>query len=90
MAIINGFKGTLDFYVHKGQVCVRTWPRYSPRQPTTDEQANQNRFVTATRLASQVTPSVRGAYLAMAQGTRWTWKDIFIRDYMARVFRVGT
>jgi len=32
--IIRGFKGILDFYVHRGVPCVRAWPKYRPARQT--------------------------------------------------------
>jgi len=38
--IIDTFKGTLDYYVHRGIPCVRSWPRppTGPRSPAVQEQ----------------------------------------------------
>ncbi|GAH33013.1 unnamed protein product, partial [marine sediment metagenome] len=34
LEIIRGFKGILDFYVRRGTVCVRAWPKYRPARQT--------------------------------------------------------
>ena len=84
-ATIDGYKGLVDFYLWKGVPCARRWPRYTPRNPTDAERANQERFAYINKLASSVGPEVREYYSRMAAGTSWTWKDLFVRAYMTGI-----
>lgn len=81
-SIIDGYKGKLDFYVHKGQPCVRSWPRYTPRQPYPLEKANQQAFAYINKLWTTIPPFIRQQYQRMAIGTDFRAQDIFVRGYM--------
>lgn len=81
-AIIDGFKGVIDYYVHKGQVCVRRWPRYTPRPPHPNEGANQQRFAYINQLAPTLPEYVKDQYRLMAVGSPWSWKDLLVQSYM--------
>ncbi|GAI21985.1 unnamed protein product, partial [marine sediment metagenome] len=52
MAIVNGFKGTLDFYVHCGTNCVRKWPR-SPGHSRAPEVEAQGKITGPFSLATK-------------------------------------
>jgi hypothetical protein len=82
MAIVDGFKGTLDFYVHKGQVVVRKWPRYQPRVPTADEKANQDLFSYAMKAWRTLPLYLQRQYRTMAVSTKFRPQDIYIRLYI--------
>lgn len=77
--IIAGFKGTIDFYVHRGIPCARRWPRYHPRPPSPDELFNQDNFARLNQLASTLGQEVKEAWGLMVAGTSWTWKDAFVK-----------
>lgn len=81
-AIIDGFKGAIDFYVYKGIPCARKWPHWKPRQPTPAERANQEAFAYINKLAGSLPKATIDAFKAMAQGTPLTWKDLLVRGYM--------
>lgn len=82
MAIIDGFKGNLDFYVYKGIPCVRRWPRYYGRKPYTAEKANQDAFAYAMKQWRELPAYVRRQYWRMAQSTPYRPQDIYIRTYL--------
>lgn len=53
LEIIRGFKGIIDFYVHRGVPCARAWPRYMPARRTDASKAAATLFgaiITAYRL----------------------------------------
>lgn len=82
LAVINGFKGTIDFYLNMGIPCARSWPS-SPghdRAPAVEEQWPI--FTTATRLWNELSQEVRDAYKQMASGLHLTGRDIFIKGYI--------
>lgn len=80
--IIDGFKGKVDFYLWKGIPCARSWPRYRPRAPTSEEREAQETFSYATLVANLLPPFVVAQYRKMTAGTPWTWKDLFIKGYL--------
>ena len=89
LEIIDGFKGTLDFYVYMGLNCVRTWPR-SPgkiRSPAVMAQWAAWRYI-----ASQwnyLSPEVRRAYEQTATGSSLTGRDLFTKSFISTYFRDG-
>lgn len=82
-ALIDGFKGHVDFYVHKGQVCARRWPRYYPRTPTTPEKANQDAFAYAMKTWASLPLFIQRQYWRMAVSTPFKAQDIYIRTYLS-------
>jgi len=86
LAIINGFKGTLDFYVWNGINCVRSWPRppEGPRSPAV--QATWPAFSWATKNWQSLSQEVQDAYRAMAAGTSLTGRDLFIKLYITKKY----
>lgn len=89
LAIIDGFKGTIDYYVHDGQPCARRWPRSpsAPRAPAV--QAAWVAFSEATALWSILSPSIKEAYRQTAVTTNLTPRDLFTKSYITDYFRPG-
>lgn len=81
-AIVNKFKGTIDFYYWKGMPCARSWPRWPPRVPTAPELANQELFAYAMRQSKLLLPVIRQAYLDLCYGTPYRWQDLFCMGYI--------
>lgn len=82
LAIIDGFKGTIDFYLYMGIPCARKWPVWRTRKPYPDEKANQDDFATISKAATSMPLEFLEAYRELAQGTPFTWKDLMTRTYM--------
>ena len=82
LAVINGFKGTVDFYVHCGIACARAWPRSPGHRRAPAVEATWPAFTTATRLWNQLSPEVREAYNQMSAGLRLSGRDILIKGYL--------
>lgn len=82
LATIDGFKGTIDYYMWRGIPCARKWPTWHTRTPTPAEAANQQRFSYANRLWSSASTVVKNACNEMAIGTPWTGKDLFVKGYL--------
>jgi len=81
-AIIDGFKGTLDFYMYKDTAVVRKWPSWTKREPHPDEKVNQDAFAYINKLAASLPSYIQDQYRTMAAGTPFTWKDLLVRAYM--------
>lgn len=84
-SIIDNLKGTIDYYLWKGIPCCRKWPHWPKRSPTPEEKANQDAFAYINHQVKNVPPYVRQQYVNMAASTMLTWKDLFIRAYMAGI-----
>lgn len=82
MKIISGFKGTLDFYVHDGLNCVRSWPRSPGHQRSPAVQAGWPAFTWAVKNWPNLALVVQQAYEHEATGTNMTGRDIFMKSYM--------
>jgi len=81
--IIDGFKGVLDFYLWMGIPVCRAWPIYRPHEPSAAERAAQERFSYINKLATTVDPLIRQAFVDMAIGTSFTWKDLYVKAYLS-------
>lgn len=82
LKVINGFKGTLDFYVHCGQVCVRSWPRSPGHDRAPAVEARWPAFAWAASYWNYLDQSVRQAYIDQATGTYMTGRDIFVKNFI--------
>lgn len=83
MEIIDGFKGVIDFYVHDGQACVRSWPRSSGPHRAPAVEAQWPAFTWAAKNWLTLSEEVRQAYRQMAAGTNMTGRDIFVKSYIS-------
>lgn len=80
--VIGGFRGLLDFYVHCGQPCVRSWPR-SPgqrRAPLVEEQWPS--FAFSGYYWKLLPLEVKEAYIQNASGFPVSGRDIFTKSYI--------
>ena len=82
LAVISGFKGIVDFYVHDGVACARAWPRTPGHRRAPAVEARWPAFTTASRLWNDLSLEIREAYKRMSAGTRWSARDIFIKGYL--------
>ncbi len=85
-AIIDGFKGTLDYYVYMGLNCVRSWPRSPGHERSPAVQAQWPAFTWAATNWKNLSSEVKEAYNLMASGTPLTGKDIFVKSYLTNTF----
>jgi len=85
--VIDGLKGKLDFYVHDGQACVRTWPKSPGRVRAPAVMAQWAAFSAASRVWASMSPSVQAAYNHMAGSSRWSGRDLATRSYLANLYR---
>ena len=89
-AIIDQFKGQIDFYYYKGTPCARKWPIYPPRWRSEQEQQTQKDFAYAAALYKQMSPSVITAYQALPQTGTLTWRDWIVRSYISGIKYTST
>lgn len=86
-AVIDGFKGKIDFYLYKGIPCARKWPVHAPRSRSDAEKATQQAFVITNQTWAQVSPEVKQAYKRMTRGGPWAAKDFFVKGYISGLHR---
>lgn len=76
------FKGTLDFYVHRGIPCCRAWPRYRPHEESPDELSTQAHFQYIVSLEQTLPSSLIEAVKPFTFATKWTWRDMMTSCYL--------
>jgi len=86
MAIVNGFKGTIDFYVHDGQPCVRSWPRSPGHDRAPAVMEKWAAFAWAATNWNSLSPAVQAAYKTMASGTNMTGRDLFVKGFITPLY----
>jgi len=83
MSIINGFKGTLDFYLHCGIPCVRRWPRSPGHRRTAPVMAQWPAWTVASRLWRKLSPDIQAAWVSTAKGTNLSGRDLQMKAYIS-------
>ncbi len=83
MAIIDGFKGKVDFYVHRGINCARMWPRSPGHKRAPAVEAQWPAFVLASRLWDLQSESVHEAYRHTAAGSTMSGRDLSAKAYLS-------
>ena len=81
-AIVDEYKGLIDFYYWNGIPCARKWPVHKPRIPTERERAAQIAFTEAAQMWKQLDPFIKAQYKQMAVGVKASARDIFTRGYL--------
>jgi len=89
LAIINGFKGTVDFYIHNGVPCARRWPRSPGRRRAPPVEAQWPAFSWAASHWNSLSPEVQEAYRLTASDTNMSGRDLFVKSYISDYFRDG-
>lgn len=85
-AIIDGFKGTLDYYVHDGQACVRSWPRSPGHDRAPAVMAQWETFAYASRSWNLLSPEVQRLYNIMATNSGLNGRDLATRAYIKGLY----
>lgn len=85
--IIDGFKGTIDFYYYMGIACARKWPRSQGKSQTPDSIAQWPTFTYCSRLWMELSEDVRESYRALARDSGLHGKDWFTRGYLTGIYR---
>jgi hypothetical protein len=84
--IIRGYKGVIDFYVHRGIICARKWPKTHWESYTPAAQATAATFGQTARAVTRAAPEVIQAARDMAGGTPQTWKDVYMSILLGGVW----
>jgi len=89
-AIIDGFKGVIDFYVHRGIPCARAWPKSPGKSRSPSVMAQWPAFRYATQEWLNLSPSVQAAYNELATNSGLSGRDMQIRAYLTGLYRYPT
>ena len=89
-AIIDGFKGSIDFYVYMGIPCARAWPKSPGKARSASVMAQWPTFTYASREWNNLSQAVRDAYIELATNSGLTGRDMFMRAYITGLYRYPT
>jgi len=97
LAIIAGFYGKVDFYLYHpscdpeakgpGTVVARKWPRSPGHDRAAPVEATWPAFTYAAKEWSNLAPVVQNAYIAQAEGSALSGRDLFTRSYLKGLYR---
>lgn len=85
--IIDGFKGTIDFYIWKGIPCARSWPRPPTAERSAPVKAQWPKFAYAAKEWQQLSKIVQDAYILLATNSGLTGRDMQVRAYLTGLYR---
>jgi len=86
--IISGFKGTLDFYVHDGQTCIRKWPKSPGKKRSPAVEAQWPTFSYSSRIWNTLSPELQDSFRMLSSGTGLSARDMAIRAFMSGLHRM--
>jgi len=74
-AQILGFRGTIDFYYHRGQLIARQWPKKRTIPPTAQESSNREFFGRVQSKIKNMPEDYRQQWRMWLQGPNIVWTD---------------
>jgi len=86
-AIIDGFKGKVDFYEWNGLPVARKWPRSPGHDRSPAVQATWPIFTAAVHAWPTLSPEIQQSYRDLAAGTTLSGRDLFIKGYIHGIYR---
>jgi len=88
--IIDGFKGTLDFYINMGIPCVRSWPKSPGKLRSEPVMRQWPAFAYSASEWNNLSTTVQAAYNRLAEGSGLSGRDMFTRAYLRGLYRYET
>ncbi|MBA7644367.1 hypothetical protein ES703_52110 [subsurface metagenome] len=85
-AIIDGFKGTIDFYLWRGIPCVRMWPRKADPRGIPEVEAHWASFSYVSKLWSLLSPEIKAAYNSQASDGGLSGRDLMTRGFLSGIY----
>lgn len=85
-AIIDGFKGNIDFYEWRGIPCVRKWPRKADPRGIPEVEAHWAAWSYAAKLWSLLSPDVQAAYNSQSSSGGLSGRDLMTRGFLAGIY----
>ncbi|MBA7574952.1 hypothetical protein ES708_16768 [subsurface metagenome] len=89
-AIIDGFRGSVDFYVYQGIPCARAWPKSPGKARSPNVRAQWPIFTYASREWRNLSPAVQDAFNELATNSGLAGRDMFMRAYLSGLYRYPT
>jgi len=89
-AIIDGFKGSLDFYYWMGIPVVRAWPKSPGKLRSPAVEAQWPAFILAAQEWKKLSPIVQDAYRQLATNSGLSGRDMQVRAYLTGLYRYPT
>lgn len=86
-AIIDGFKGKVDFYYYCGIAVARMWPRSPGHKRATAVEATWAAFSYATKEWKNLDAETQRAFEEMATGSGLSGRDMAERAYLTGLYR---
>jgi len=90
LAIIDGLKGKIDFYLWMGIPVARSWPRSPGHDRAPAVEAAWIPFSYAASHWKNLSLEIKQAYFDMAQNTGLTARDMFTRSYISGLYTYPT
>ncbi|MBA7534542.1 hypothetical protein ES705_26791 [subsurface metagenome] len=85
--IIDGLKGSIDFYIHDGVACARSWPRSPGKQRAPAVMAQWPNWTYSAREWVNLSPIVQAAYIEFSTNSGLTGRDMQMRGYLSGLYR---
>ena len=85
--IIDGLKGSIDFYIHCGIPCARSWPRSPGKLRSPAVMAQWPSFSYSSREWVNLSAIVQAAYIEFATNSGLTGRDMQQRGYLSGLYR---
>lgn len=85
-AIIDGFKGKIDYYVYMDVPCARKWPRSPGHRRSPAVEAQWPIFAKAAHLWSTLSPEIQSLYNSMAHTAGQSGRDVFSISYISGIY----
>ncbi|GAH55530.1 unnamed protein product [marine sediment metagenome] len=86
-AIIDGLKGSIDFYVYMGIPVARAWPKSPGKARSPGVQAGWTPFSYASQEWKNLSPIVQAAYNQIATNSGLSGRDMQVRAYLTGLYR---
>lgn len=86
-AIIDGFKGKIDYYDFLGTTCVRKWPRSPGHNRSPAVKAQWPIFTAAVKGWPLLTDKIQSDYRRWAAASSLSGRDLFIKGYISGLYR---
>ena len=86
-AIIDGLKGSIDFYFNMGIPCARSWPRSPGKRRAHSVMAQWPAFSFATREWKNLSQAVQDSYTQFSTDSGLAGRDLQIRAYLTGLYR---
>ena len=85
--IIDGLKGNIDYYVHRGIPCARSWPRSPGKHRADAVMAQWPIFSFSTKEWKNLSKIVQDSYTQFSANSGLAGRDLQIRAFLSGLYR---